>query len=78
MKLRLMLRSEQGALQRVLVHAGRRGFDTLAMTARPAPDGMSVEMELRGPRDATLLARTLERLYDVASVEIITEEETRP
>ena len=71
MKLRLRLRPEHGALQRVLVHTGRRGFDTVALTARPEGETMHVELEVRGPRDLSLLARTLERLYEVTSVEIV-------
>ncbi len=71
MKLRLTVRPEHGALQRVLVHAGRRGFDPVALTARMNGETMHVEIEVRGPRDAGLLARTLERLYEVTSVEVL-------
>ncbi len=77
MKLKLRLRPEHGALQRVLVHTGRRGFEPVSLTARPDGDAMSVELEVRGARDITLLARTLERLYEVTSVDVVDDQELR-
>ncbi len=77
MKLRLRLRPEHGALQRVLVHTGRRGFDPVSLTARTEGDAMSVELEVRGTRDVSLLARTLERLYEVTSVEVVDDQGLR-
>ena len=71
MKLRLSLKQERGALQRVLVTAGRRGFETVAITARSSGARMEVELEVRGARDAGMLARTLERLVDVERVEVL-------
>jgi acetolactate synthase regulatory subunit len=66
-RLRLELHPEPGALQRVIVHVSRRGFEPVSVHAHRT----CVELELQGDRPVAPLARLLGGLADVKTVEVV-------
>jgi acetolactate synthase regulatory subunit len=69
--MRLSLLPVEGALLRVLGLVGRRGYDVVHALVRPGGDGRGsdVEMVLEGAGSGEVLARQIEKLFDVACVE---------
>jgi acetolactate synthase regulatory subunit len=70
-RLTATLGTEPGALQRVLVTAARRGFEPVAVVAHKNTECFTVELEVESDRPAALLARALEKLFDVLHVEVV-------
>lgn len=71
--LRLRVRNEEGALVRVLGMTRRRRFDLLSLTADCSADGafLDVRMTVEAERSAPAFVRQIEKLEDVARVEVI-------
>jgi acetolactate synthase regulatory subunit len=73
-RLHVTLLDVEGALQRLLGTAERRGFHVLQLHAEVgAGDLCRVALTLEGVRDAMLLRRQLERLHEVREVSLATE-----
>jgi acetolactate synthase regulatory subunit len=70
-RFRLELDEADGALPRVLLTAARRGGRPVGIVARLAAGRFEVELEVESARPPALLARQLERLFDVRSVEVL-------
>ena len=69
--LHVTLLDTEGALQRMLGTVERRGFRVRAVHAEIGGDALcEVALTLEGARDATLLARQLERLHEVRAVRL--------
>lgn len=67
-KLKLSLRRNEGALQRVLGVAARRGHPVVSMVVEPTQSGTSWDVSLdveAGERDPDRLVRQLQKLEDV-------------
>ena len=71
--LQLRVRNEEGALVRVLGVTRRRRFDLLKLTADSSADGafLDVRMTVQAERSAPAFVRQIEKLVDVAHVEVI-------
>ncbi|HVB84586.1 MAG: ACT domain-containing protein [Metallibacterium scheffleri] len=70
-RLHVTLLDVEGALQRLLGTAERRGFHVLQLHAEVgAGDLCTVALTLEGTRDAALLRRQLERLHEVRDVSL--------
>jgi len=71
--LRLRVRNEEGALVRVLGMTRRRRFDLLSLTADCSADGafLDVSMTVQAERSAPAFVRQIEKLEDVARVEVV-------
>lgn len=70
-RLEITLSDAEGALQRVLGTAERRGFRVRAMHAEVGDDELcQVALTLEGTRDAELLQRQLARLHEVRAVHV--------
>ena len=67
-RLHVTLRDAEGALQRLLGTAERRGFRVCAMHAEAGGDACEVALTLEGARDAALLVRQIQRLHEVRTV----------
>jgi acetolactate synthase regulatory subunit len=63
----------EGALNRLLGLACRRGFGITAVDARRGGDGSvyDIILELTGARSITTLQRQIMKLYDVHSVQVM-------
>ena len=73
-RLHVTLLDVEGALQRLLGTAERRGFHVLQLHAEVSADDLCrVALTLEGVRDAMLLRRQLERLHEVREVSLATE-----
>ena len=73
-RLHVTLLDVEGALQRLLGTAERRGFRVLQLHAEVGADAVcTVALTLEGARDAALLRRQLERLHEVREVSLATE-----
>lgn len=69
--LEITLSDAEGALQRVLGTAERRGFRVRAVHAEVGEDALcQVALTLEGARDAELLQRQLARLQEVRAVHL--------
>lgn len=68
-RLRLRVKSEPGALQRVLVFASKRGYEPVGLDVRREDGQFHMEFEVESDKPRTLLVRTLRQLFDVESVE---------
>jgi acetolactate synthase regulatory subunit len=71
--LQLRVKNEEGALLRVLSMARRRRFDLINLTADSSADGsfFDVRMTVQAERSAPAFVRQIEKLVDVAHVEVI-------
>ena len=71
--LRLLVRNEEGALVRVLGMTRRRRFDLVSLKADSSVDGdfLDVEMTVQAERSGPAFVRQIEKLVDVAHVEVI-------
>jgi acetolactate synthase regulatory subunit len=70
--LRLRVKNEEGALVRVLSMTRRRRFDLISLQADSSADGfLDVRMTVRAERSAPAFVRQIEKLVDVAHVEVI-------
>jgi acetolactate synthase II small subunit len=68
-RLCLRLKSEPGAVQRVIVVASKRGFEPVGIDVRRDGEHFHMELSVESEKPKTLLVRTLGRLFDVESVE---------
>jgi acetolactate synthase regulatory subunit len=71
-ELLLTVRAAEGSLVRVFGLVGRRGWDVVAASVRPAADERMrhVELRVRGDgRGGEVIARQMAKLYDVVHVE---------
>ena len=71
----LRLNNIDGVLERVLGVIRYRNFQVLRMMAAPTPDGsrMDVTLKVGGLRKTGHLARHLEKLLDVETLEVYSE-----
>ena len=70
-RLHVTLLDVEGALQRLLGTAERRGFHVLQLRAEVGAGAVcTVTLTLEGTRDAELLRRQLERLHEVRQVSL--------
>jgi acetolactate synthase II small subunit len=68
-RLQITLAASEGALIRVLGTVERRGYSLHELhVEKAADDCMHVSMQIESERDANVLCRQLERLFDVQSV----------
>jgi acetolactate synthase regulatory subunit len=68
-QLKLRIRTEPGALQRVLVFASKRGFEPVGMSVRRDGTLFTMDFEVESDRPRSILVRTLQQLFDVEEVE---------
>jgi len=75
--LQLRVRNEEGALVRVLSMTRRRRFDLVSLTADSSADGafLDVRMTVQAERSAPAFVRQIEKLVDVAHVEVVGTEQ---
>jgi acetolactate synthase II small subunit len=72
--IRLVLAPSEGALIRVLGTVERRGYSLHKLhVEKTADDCIRVSMQVESDRDANVLCRQLERLFDVQTVSLETE-----
>jgi acetolactate synthase regulatory subunit len=71
--LQLRVKNEEGALLRVLSMTRRRRFDLISLNADSSADAhfLNVRMTVRAERSAPAFVRQIEKLEDVAHVEVI-------
>lgn len=71
--LKLRVKNEEGALVRVLSMTRRRRFDLVSLKADSSTDGgfLDVRMTVQAERSAPAFVRQIEKLVDVAHVEVI-------
>jgi acetolactate synthase regulatory subunit len=71
--LHLRVKNEEGALLRVLSMTRRRRFDLISLNADSSADGsfFDVRMTIQAERSAPAFVRQIEKLVDVAHVEVI-------
>jgi len=71
--LRLQVKNDEGALVRILGTTRRRRFDLVSLKADCSADGnfLEVRMTVQADRPESTLVRHLEKLMDVAQVEVI-------
>lgn len=71
--LHLRVKNEEGALLRVLSMTRRRRFDLLSLNADLSADGrfLDVRMTVAAERSAPAFVRQIEKLVDVAHVEVL-------
>jgi acetolactate synthase regulatory subunit len=71
--LKLRVRNEEGALVRVLSMTRRRRFDLVSLKADSSVDGgfLDVRMTVQAERSGPAFVRQIEKLVDVAHVEVI-------
>jgi acetolactate synthase regulatory subunit len=69
----LRVKNEEGALLRVLSMTRRRRFDLISLRADSSADGrfLEVRMTVAAERSAPAFVRQIEKLEDVAHVEVI-------
>ena len=75
--LKLRVKNEEGALVRVLGMTRRRRFDLVSLKADSSIDGnfLDVRMTVQAERSAPAFVRQIEKLVDVAHVEVIKSSE---
>jgi acetolactate synthase regulatory subunit len=78
--LKLRVKNEEGALVRVLSMTRRRRFDLVSLKADSSVDGgfLDVRMTVRAERSGPAFVRQIEKLVDVAHVEVIKSGEGDP
>lgn len=71
--LRLRVKNEEGALVRVLGMTRRRRFDLVSLKADSSADGdfLDVRMTVQAERSGPAFVRQIEKLVDVAQVEVL-------
>jgi acetolactate synthase regulatory subunit len=71
--LQLRVKNEEGALLRVLSMTRRRRFGLISLNADSSADGLflDVRMTVQAERSAPAFVRQIEKLEDVAHVEVI-------
>jgi acetolactate synthase regulatory subunit len=71
--LQLRVKNEEGALERVLSMTRRRRFNLVRLTADCSEDGafLDVRMTVEAERSAPAFVRQIEKLLDVAHVEVM-------
>jgi acetolactate synthase regulatory subunit len=71
--LQLRVKNEEGALLRVLSMTRRRRFELISLNADSTADGsfLDVRMTVQAERSAPAFVRQIEKLVDVAHVEVI-------
>lgn len=71
--LQLRVKNEEGALLRVLSMTRRRRFDLIKLNADSSPDGRfyDIRMTVQAERSAPAFVRQIEKLVDVADVQVI-------
>jgi acetolactate synthase regulatory subunit len=71
--LKLRVKNEEGALVRVLCMTRRRRFDLVSLKADSSTDGgfLDVRMTVQAERSVPAFVRQIEKLVDVAQVEVI-------
>ena len=67
-RLQISLAATEGALIRVLGTVERRGYSLNSLHVEKNENGMQVSMQIESDRDANVLCRQLDRLFDVQSV----------
>ena len=67
-RLEITLAASEGALIRVLGTVERRGYSLSSLQVEKNESSMRVSMQIESDRDATVLCRQLDRLFDVQSV----------
>jgi acetolactate synthase II small subunit len=67
-RLQISLAATEGALIRVLGTVERRGYSLSSLHVERNENGMQVSMLIESDRDANVLCRQLDRLFDVQSV----------
>lgn len=71
--LKLRVKNEEGALVRVLGMTRRRRFDLVSLTVDSSADGrfLDVRMTVHAERSGAAFVRHIEKLVDVAYVEVV-------
>ena len=72
-RLEICLSATEGALIRVLGTVERRGYSLNSLQVERTEDSMRVSMQIDSDRDANVLCRQLDRLFDVQSVRLEAE-----
>jgi acetolactate synthase II small subunit len=72
-RLEISLAPTEGALIRLLGTVERRGYSLDSLQVERTDDSMRVSMQVDSDRDANVLCRQLERLFDVQSVHLEAE-----
>ena len=67
-RLEITLAATEGALIRVLGTVERRGYSLSSLHVEKDKSNMRVSMQIESDRDANVLCRQLDRLFDVQSV----------
>lgn len=67
-RLQISITSTEGALIRVLGTVERRGYSLSSLQVEKNESGMQISMQIESDRDANVLCRQLDRLFDVQSV----------
>lgn len=67
-RLQISLAATEGALIRVLGTVERRGYSLSSLHVEKNESGMQISMQIESDRDASVLCRQLDRLFDVQSV----------
>ena len=69
-RLEITMAANEGALIRVLGTVERRGYSLNSLHVEKTDDQMQVSMQIESDRDANVLCRQLDRLFDVQSVNL--------
>ena len=67
-RLEITLAATEGALIRVLGTVERRGYSLSSLHVEKDKSNMRVSMQIESDRDANVLCRQLDRLFDVQNV----------
>lgn len=67
-RLEITLAATEGALIRVLGTVERRGYSLSSLHVEKVKSNMRVSMQIESDRDANVLCRQLDRLFDVQNV----------
>ncbi|HPW33135.1 MAG TPA: ACT domain-containing protein [Arenimonas sp.] len=69
-RLEITMAANEGALIRVLGTVERRGYSLSTLHVEKTDNNMQVSMQIESDRDANILCRQLDRLFDVQSVNL--------
>lgn len=69
-RLEITMAANEGALIRVLGTVERRGYSLNSLHVEKTDNSMQVSMQIESDRDANVLCRQLDRLFDVQSVNL--------